>query len=86
MRKRLDRLRPVTPEDLVRLQREADGLARMDGLLSRLPLGLQAEYLSDEELERLYQIARDPERELSGPLLLTWYNACRTRSSIMHRK
>ncbi len=72
------RLTELTPDEASQLQRQAERLARLDHFLSRLPLGLQAECLSEKGFDRLRRIAQEPELELSGPLILRWHGARRT--------
>ncbi len=78
------RLTELTAYEVVQIQRRAENLARLDHFLSHLPLGLQAEYLSDEGFNHLRRIAREPERELSGSFLLRWHNKQRTPIGLAH--
>ncbi|MCV2891286.1 hypothetical protein [Ruegeria aquimaris] len=82
MSKRPARLSKVTPEELAELQEKADELAELQVLLNKLPLGLQVETLSDDEIERLRQIARTPEASLCGNNLLLWNNLNRQHSGL----
>ena len=79
-------LTPVKPQDLAILQSRAYALARLDHLISALPLGMQAICLSEEAFDSLDRILKDPKQALSGPFLLTWHNACRAPSNITNHK
>lgn len=72
----------VTAEEIVRLQAEANELAKMQNILNALPMDLQIESLPDEALDRLREIARSPATVLCGDSLLLWNNICRTRSGL----
>lgn len=77
MKNRRDRLTTVTPEELEILRAKADEMAELQDLLNKLPLKLQVESLSDQELQRLRQIAHSPATNLCGDSLLLWNNLCR---------
>lgn len=74
-----ERLTAVTAEQMAQLQAEADERARMQEILSALPMGLQIESLPDEALVRLREIVRSPVTALCGDSLLLWNNICRAR-------
>ena len=82
MMQRSARLSEITPDELAALRAEANELAELQGLLNRLPMGLQIENLSEPELARLRQLAKAPEAMLCGDGLLLWNNLCRSRTGL----
>lgn len=82
MSERQNRLTRINPEELSLLKAKADEMAQLQALLNKLPLGLQVESLTKQELERLRTIARSPSTTLCGDSLLLWNNICRRPGSL----
>lgn len=86
MEQRPARLSELTSKELENLQHEANELAGLQAFLNKLPLGLQVEKLSDEELVRLRAITCAPVDTLCGQGLLDWNNCCRRHGGLRHPK
>lgn len=85
MSERRNRLTRIKPEELSLLKAKADEMAQLQALLNKLPLGLQVESLTEQELERLRTIARSPGTMLCGDSLLLWNNIGRRPGSLNPR-
>lgn len=74
MKDRHSRLTELTQRELIQLQHEADELADLQAFLNKLPMGLQVEQLSDDELDRLRQVVECPASVVAGAEFMAWAN------------